>query len=94
MSCPHNAEHAIQRCPFLREVSLRDGTEFAVHIATRPSKRFDGPVLEEYGDFAATFKLFHGPAGVVPLSAGREASIVRGKCLQPSLNFTNISLSI
>ena len=86
MSCPRSAERAIQRCPFLREVCLRDGAEFAVHIATRPSKRFNGPVLEEYGDFAATFKLFHGPAGVVPLGVEREPAIVRGKYSQQNLN--------
>lgn len=79
MPCPHNIERAIQRCPFLREVCVRDGAEFARHIATRPSRRFVGPVLEEHGDYAATFHLFHGPAGVVPLAAERKSSVAHGE---------------
>lgn len=79
MSCPHSADRAIEKCPFLREVCVREGPVFARHIASQPSKRFGGPVLEECGDFAATFSLFHGPKGIVPLSAEREDSSIRGK---------------
>ncbi len=39
-----------------------------MHIAQQPLKPFRaGPILEEADDFAATFALFHGRTGVVPL---------------------------
>ncbi len=63
-----NAEQAATRCPFLRELATAEGPAFALHIANHPLKPFNaGPVLEEGEDFAATFALFHGPRGVVPL---------------------------
>lgn len=77
MSCPHSADRAIEKCPFLREVCERQGPAFARHIATQPATRFGGPVLEECGDFAATFSLFHGSSGIVPLSAERQAASIR-----------------
>ena len=70
-----NAEQAATRCPFLRELATSEGPAFALHIANHPLKPFRaGPVLEEGEDFAATFALFHGPRGVVPLQ--RTAAIV------------------
>ena len=72
---PCNAEQAATRCPFLRELATAEGPSFALHIAKHPLKPFRaGPVLEEGEDFAATFALFHGPRGVVPLQ--RAAGIV------------------
>lgn len=66
-------QHGLERCPFLREVAQREGQGFASHIACRPTVHYSrsaGPVLREDAcDFAATFELFHGPAGVVPLRA-------------------------
>lgn len=64
----------LERCPFLREVAEREGQQYAAHIACRPTVPFvrsAKPVLrEDECDFAATFQLFHGPAGVVPLRSG------------------------
>ena len=64
----------LERCPFLREVAEREGQQYAAHIACRPTVPFvrsAQPVLREDAcDFAATFQLFHGPAGVVPLRSG------------------------
>ena len=63
-----SAEQAATRCPFLRALATAEGPSFALHIANHPLKPFRaGPVLEEGEDFAATFALFHGPRGVVPL---------------------------
>lgn len=83
------AQHIIERCPFLREVAEREGPSFAKHIACRPAvpyARSAGPVLEEdISDLAATFQLFHGESGVIPL---RRACLPQGDCLlgQPVTN--------
>ena len=77
MRCTHSADFAIEKCPFLREVCVREGLPFARHIATQPAKRFGGPILEE--DFAATFSLFHGASGVVPLSTERRVASISGE---------------
>ena len=62
------AEQAVTQCPFLASLAREQGTAFALHIAHQPLKPFRaGPVLEEADDFAATFALFHGRTGVVPL---------------------------
>ena len=67
-------EGNFDRCPFLRQVAEREGEAFARHVACRPTvaySRSAGPVLQEdVCDFAATFQLFHGPSGVVPLRTG------------------------
>jgi len=82
-------QHSIERCPFLREVAEREGPSFAKHIACRPAvpyARSAGPVLEEdISDLAATFQLFHGESGVIPL---RRACLPQGDCLlgQPVTN--------
>jgi hypothetical protein len=71
----------LERCPFLREVAEREGQQYAAHIACRPTVPFVRsavPVLREDAcDFAATFQLFHGPAGVVPLRSGILSSGAR-----------------
>ena len=64
----------LERCPFLREVAEREGQQYAAHIACRPTVPFVRPakpvLREDACDFAATFQLFHGPTGVVPLRSG------------------------
>ena len=93
MSCPYSADRAIELCPFLREVCAREGPAFAKHIATQPAKRFGGPVLEECGDFAATFSLFHGPRGIVPLKTqAPEASSTHGEPLCAKLRCRRAAL--
>ncbi len=73
MTCPRDAiGNAIRKCPFLHQVSADQGENYARQIATRPSVSASTsgprPVFEEKScDFEATLRLFHGPAGVVPL---------------------------
>ena len=68
-----DVDRAISRCPFLHNVSLTQGHAYASSIACNPlvpavptsgSRR---PILEESQDLAATFRLFHGREGIVPL---------------------------
>lgn len=79
--CPfahHPAQYAVQKCPFLRAVAEKQGETYALNIATRPSGPALGapaPVLEEsLGGVQATFELFHGSKGVVPLLRGPPGS--------------------
>lgn len=63
---------AIEKCPFLHTLSSSHGPEFARSIAVNPTQPAilalrKGPILEEYDTFSNTFKLFHGPSGVMPL---------------------------
>ena len=73
MPCPRDViGSAISKCPFLHQVSASQGEDYARQIAARPSvpasKAGFGPIFEEKAcDFEATLRLFHGPAGVVPL---------------------------
>jgi hypothetical protein len=68
---------AIRKCPFLHNLAQTEGPELAAHIATRPTQSFKsgaGPIFEEATtDFAATFRLFHGPGGLVPLKRFEES---------------------
>lgn len=68
---------AISKCPFLHNLSVSCGDEFARSIAINPlqpasSSLQKGPILEEYDGFRDTFKLFHGPSGVVPLKTAPQ----------------------
>lgn len=82
----------LERCPFLRELAEREGQRFAAHIACRPTVPFARPaepvLREDDCDFAATFQLFHGPSGVVPLRSGilqpAGASLARSTWLSSS----------
>lgn len=75
MGCPfaHRdpIQYALQKCPFLHAVAQQQGEAFAQNIASRPGRPALGapaPVFEEsFGDVQATFELFHGSSGVVPL---------------------------
>lgn len=66
-----DADGAVERCPFLHNLSVTQGRAYARSIATNPllpAHAGRRPILEEETDLLATFRLFHGPGGVVPLA--------------------------
>jgi hypothetical protein len=79
MACPAEGPggptaYAVRACPFLAELAQREGDAVAASIAsdpTRPAARGPRPLLPEGtpGELMRTFRLFHGPDGVVPLSS-------------------------
>jgi hypothetical protein len=79
--------HAIRKCPFLHELSQRQGAEYAARIAVRPTEPASQcparrrPLLEDLDSFDATLRAFHGPEGLVPL---RGCPFARSACPQPS----------
>eukprot|EP00798_Chlamydomonas_sp_ICE-L_P001151 gene1151-3715_t len=85
---------AIKACPFLRNVSLRQGDEYARSIAINPmvpapmAKR---PLLEETDDFANTFRLFHGPQSPVPLNREVSVTPARHADTAPEIKFLSTS---
>lgn len=74
------ASFAVSRCPFLHEVAAREGHEYAANLAVDPTRpaaarvRKDGGVddASSSSSLMATFRLYHGEHGVVPL-VGFEA---------------------
>ena len=67
-------DRVISRCPFLHNIATTQGHAFASSIACNPliPASHDGPrrpLLEETQDLSATFRLFHGPQGVLPLAS-------------------------
>ena len=82
--CPAQA-YAVRACPFLAQVAQAEGPAYAASIARDPSVpaavRGCQPLLPESetspAELLATFGLFHGPEGVVPLSGftGRAESL-------------------
>lgn len=68
---------ALERCPFLGQLAREHGEQFTRNIATNPFKPAGGraPLLAEEVDFAHSFKLFHGPRGIVPLTDKPEARV-------------------
>lgn len=67
----------IQRCPFLHRLASTEGDDFARSVAVNPlgpaghgaaAAPPQRPVFEELENFSRTFRLFHGPEGVVPLA--------------------------
>ena len=70
---------ALQRCPFLSRINREKGPSYAGNIATRPAQPADrlGCPFKNAGDalagFSASFELFHGDRGVLPLHRGSPA---------------------
>ena len=70
---------ALQRCPFLSRINKEKGPSYAINIATRPAQPADrmGCPFKHSGDalagFSASFELFHGDRGVLPLHRGSSA---------------------
>ena len=61
---------AVRKCPFLHRLASNQGTDFAEHIATRPSvpaSSAERLPRASLADFSATFQTFHGDEGVLPL---------------------------
>ena len=82
MGCPHLQDllnGAVASCPFLHELATRHGDSYAQQIAVQPSKparHGAAPVLEEGLDgFQATYALFHGSSGVVPLARPCQSTL-------------------
>lgn len=81
--CPFQATPALARCPFLAAVAAAEGATYAAAVAahpTEPAAGRAGPLLPEPDALAASFALFHGPEGVVPLTgfAGKAARLAGG----------------
>lgn len=74
--------YAVTSCPFLKSVARDQGEVYARNIAVAPARPAAGapaPVLPESLDgLAATFELFHGQKGVVPLSSRGPAASSTG----------------
>ncbi len=70
---------ALQRCPFLSRINREKGPSYAGNIATRPAQPADrmGCPFKHTGDalagLSASFELFHGDRGVLPLHRGSLA---------------------
>ena len=79
-------DQAVSRCPFLHNVALTQGRAVATSIACNPllpasSASVRRPILEEQDDFAATFRLFHGSGGIVPLVRSVEPQPLASPCI-------------
>eukprot|EP00803_Ostreobium_quekettii_P001287 evm.model.scf_105.12 EVM.evm.TU.scf_105.12 scf_105:109056-110601(-) len=70
----------VRRCPFLHSLASAEGDAFARSVALNPFAPAPAacaqpparrPVFEELEDFSRTFRLFHGPDGMVPLGNGK-----------------------
>lgn len=93
-----HVEYAVRKCPFLRQLADTHGESYAVSIAinpTRPAPSFGNrPILEEATDFAATFRLFHGTNGVLPLKScimpERTVHTVSAQSVVPSVPHANV----
>jgi hypothetical protein len=85
--------YAVVHCPFLKQLADREGPTFARSIARDPTRpaavpaaRGFQPLLPEAEgtELLHTFRLFHGPQGVVPLSGfegkAQQLSVRAGKC--------------
>ena len=102
---------ALQRCPFLSRINREQGPSYASNIATRPAQPADrmGCPFKHAGaalaGFSASFELFHGDRGVLPLHRGspaqscpvqhgsQEASAGQHKVAPGSMPVAAISLS-
>jgi hypothetical protein len=63
---------AIRKCPFLAKVAAQNGTEYARGVALAPTENVQHHKLHPVGvdaeqQYEASFQLFHGAQGIVPL---------------------------
>jgi hypothetical protein len=99
MSCPHqhsvvSAQLAVRACPFLADVAVREGREFALAFAHQPLQPVElaaGGPLAEGADVEASFRLFHGVRGPFPLSQAQEAPAAPRA--RPALPLASLSLA-
>jgi hypothetical protein len=75
--CEH-AAFAVRKCPFLSQLAKEHGEEYATSIAIAPTKPVGAEPLPTGTDavvgLAESFRLFHGPEGVLPLKKGPHRS--------------------
>lgn len=81
--CEH-AAFAVRKCPFLAQLAKEHGEEYATSIAIAPTKTVGAEPLPTGTDavvgLAESFRLFHGPNGVVPLNKTSAAAGSRFGC--------------
>lgn len=70
---------AIRKCPFLAKVAAQNGTEYARGIALAPTQTVQHISLQPVGvdaeqQYEASFQLFHGAHGIVPLVVKPKSS--------------------
>jgi hypothetical protein len=74
--CEH-AKFAVRKCPFLAQLAKEHGEEYAVNIAIEPTKPAAEPRpqgTDAVVAYAESFRLFHGPEGVLPLKKSSNGS--------------------
>lgn len=74
---------AVAQCPFLAKVAAQNGPEYARSIAINPTETAslsEGP--DSLKQYEASFQLFHGPSGILPLvqTTHRVSSTSTGGC--------------
>lgn len=96
--CPfaHDAvTYAVTTCPFLKSVARDQGEDYARNIAVAPARPAAGapaPVLAESLDgVTATFELFHGQRGVVPLSSSAFGASVAGESFVGAVELSGLN---
>lgn len=70
------ARLALVRCPFLAKVAAQNGEEYATSIALDPTRAVGAtrPTAEPTAALAASWDLFHGPCGIVPLFGNQNST--------------------
>lgn len=64
---------AVAQCPFLSKVAAQNGPEYARSIAINPTATVGWAEGEDsIKQYEASFQLFHGPSGIVPLVQAAE----------------------
>jgi hypothetical protein len=83
LRCYHTMEDnvsvAIRKCPFLAKVAAQNGTEYARGVALAPTQTVQQHSLQPVGldaeqQYEASFQLFHGAHGIVPLVVKPKSS--------------------
>jgi len=68
----------VRRCPFLAQLAKEHGEDFATSISIAPTKPVGREPLPTGTDavcgLAESFRLFHGPQGLLPLTKGSPKS--------------------
>lgn len=58
---------AVAQCPFLAKVAAQNGNDYARSIAINPTEVATAQAPDSLQQYEASFQLFHGPSGIVPL---------------------------
>jgi hypothetical protein len=68
---------AVRKCPFLAQLAKEHGEDYALNIAIAPTKPAAEPRpqgTDAVVAYAESFRMFHGPEGVLPLNKGSNGS--------------------